>query len=348
MVNKNILKIASIYIGTLVGAGFASGQEIMCFFTKYGIGGVYGVILTAVLFSFIGSFILSNVYKHKVSSYNDWIMSIFGMPIGRIIEFILSLLVLSLYCVMLAGSGALFEEQFGYRKEVGIILMSLITFMTFLFSMRGLTFVNSILVPLLVVGIIAVGIFVISDSHYIIKKVDTTFYTITDNWVLSCLIYVSYNSFGAAMVLSSMYPLLENKRVAIISGIIGGLGLGFMLFFLFLPTLMLYTDIKGVEIPMMTIASKLGENVKLIYGILLWFAMLTTAIANGFVFIQSIEKRFKINHIIICILFCLGTIPLAKFGFKNLVKTIYPLFGYIGIFIIGLILIKGVNRKNFS
>lgn len=37
--NKNWVKIASIYIGTVIGAGFASGREIIEFFGIYGLKG---------------------------------------------------------------------------------------------------------------------------------------------------------------------------------------------------------------------------------------------------------------------------------------------------------------------
>ena len=33
---KNVLKIVFVIIGTTIGAGFASGQEIYLFFNKYG------------------------------------------------------------------------------------------------------------------------------------------------------------------------------------------------------------------------------------------------------------------------------------------------------------------------
>ena len=48
---KNIFKVASIYIATIVGAGFASGREIVQFFTSYYRGGFYGILLTGVLFA---------------------------------------------------------------------------------------------------------------------------------------------------------------------------------------------------------------------------------------------------------------------------------------------------------
>ena len=34
---KNICKITFVIIGTIIGAGFASGQEIYTFFNKYGL-----------------------------------------------------------------------------------------------------------------------------------------------------------------------------------------------------------------------------------------------------------------------------------------------------------------------
>ena len=46
---KNILKIVMIIIGTLIGAGFASGREIYLFFMKYGNLGKIGIAVSAIL-----------------------------------------------------------------------------------------------------------------------------------------------------------------------------------------------------------------------------------------------------------------------------------------------------------
>jgi uncharacterized membrane protein YkvI len=44
------LKVAFAYIGTVVGAGFASGQEILQFFSYFGYWGLVGLLLAAGLF----------------------------------------------------------------------------------------------------------------------------------------------------------------------------------------------------------------------------------------------------------------------------------------------------------
>ena len=38
----DILKIAGIYMGIIIGAGFASGQEILRFFIDYGENWIFG------------------------------------------------------------------------------------------------------------------------------------------------------------------------------------------------------------------------------------------------------------------------------------------------------------------
>ena len=45
---KNIFKIIFVIIGTLIGAGFASGQEMYIFFYSYGINGLRRLILSSV------------------------------------------------------------------------------------------------------------------------------------------------------------------------------------------------------------------------------------------------------------------------------------------------------------
>ncbi|TDW05731.1 hypothetical protein [Pseudobacillus badius] len=50
----NAFKIAGAYIGVIVGAGFASGQEILQFFTSFGWISVVGTCIATVLFAFLG------------------------------------------------------------------------------------------------------------------------------------------------------------------------------------------------------------------------------------------------------------------------------------------------------
>ena len=53
----NALNVAGLYVGAIIGAGFASGREIWQFFGLFGEKGIYGVVIFALLFFAIGHFI---------------------------------------------------------------------------------------------------------------------------------------------------------------------------------------------------------------------------------------------------------------------------------------------------
>ena len=50
---KEIISITLVIIGALVGAGFASGQEIFSFFYVYGKNGIFGIIIMCLLMGFL-------------------------------------------------------------------------------------------------------------------------------------------------------------------------------------------------------------------------------------------------------------------------------------------------------
>ena len=43
---KDIMKIVFVIIGTMIGAGFASGQEMYLFFFSYGLNGIIGILIS--------------------------------------------------------------------------------------------------------------------------------------------------------------------------------------------------------------------------------------------------------------------------------------------------------------
>ena len=55
---KNVLKCTMIIVGTLIGAGFASGQEIATFFNRFLDNGLYGILISSLLFGVIIYFVM--------------------------------------------------------------------------------------------------------------------------------------------------------------------------------------------------------------------------------------------------------------------------------------------------
>lgn len=331
--NRDTFKIASIYIGTVIGAGFASGREIIDFFAVYGIKGIWGMLISSFLFSFIGAFILLKVYEHNINSSGEMINFVFGDKFGFVVETIILFSLFIGFCIMLAGSGAIFEEQFGLSKNIGISTMAILCFIIFLSGIKGFSLINSILVPILALGIVFLGSNVILKEGLILSNFEGLDVTNKGNFITSSILYVSFNSLLLIVVLSSLLPIIPNKSVAIKSGILGGIVLGILGCNILTLLLILYTQIYDFAIPMLKICEYESSKYVHIFSLVLWLAMFTTAIANGYSFIENFTK--KKDKKFVSFLFCLISIPLANLGFSELVGTMYPILGYLG----GIILI---------
>lgn len=356
---KSISTLASVYIGTVIGAGFASGQEILQFFGKQGMSGILGVGLSTLLLAAIASKVLKKVYRQKIRNFEEFGAYYFSKRILTWINLILAFLLLVGYFVMLAGSGAIVKEHFDFPAIYGIIGMSLLSFIVFNFGVSGIAKANNLIVPLLIGVIFVVTFFVITNNRFFFSNLNVETFLRIDSiklfgteitiknmiqiktgWIWSAFVYASHNSIGATVVMTSLLPLIYDERAAEYGGILGALALGFMASLILLCLLILYTDIIGLEVPMVAIAHSIGNIYKQIYSFILLLAMFTTAIANGYACILRFSYMTGWREGLVTIIICLIAIPLATLGFKNLVSFFYPLFGYLGFLLIGTILVK--------
>ena len=66
LILKSANKIIMVIIGTLVGAGFASGREIYLFFGQYGIKGLIGIIISGTLSASIIYIVLKTINEKNI------------------------------------------------------------------------------------------------------------------------------------------------------------------------------------------------------------------------------------------------------------------------------------------
>jgi len=344
---RNGIKIASVYIGTVLGAGFASGQELTKFFAAYGKGGMIGLFVAGVLFALIGWAVLETIYVEKIKSYEEYIDLLMGKYLSRFMKVLVSAFMFICFCTMFAGSGALLQQRFNLPYQTGVLMMAIACYITFLYDVKGVIAVNTILAPLLIIGIFILGINILlfREVDVMTTTLKQAFNIINDNWVTSTIVYVSYNSITAVVVLTSLYSLVNSKAVARGSSILAGVSLSVLGLCLGVATLINYGKIKEVEIPMLEIVMGYIQTIQYIYLFVLISAMFTTAVANGYGVIDRMRNIFKIKSNYISSIIIILAMVVAQFGFSNMVGKIYPIFGYIGIFQIVIILLYFVVSK---
>ena len=80
---KLTLQVAATYVGTVVGAGFATGKEIVQFFTQYGELGMVGILVSGLFFIWLGSKMMLLSHAIGASSYQQLNTYLFGDVLGK-------------------------------------------------------------------------------------------------------------------------------------------------------------------------------------------------------------------------------------------------------------------------
>lgn len=329
------------YLGAVIGAGFASGQEIVQFFVVYGSRGGQGAILATVLFAACGGLLLHLAHREGISNYQQMLTYLMGPRLGRAVDFILAIFLFLGISTMLSASGAVFYEHLYLPKNAGIIAAYLVVVMLLAAGKKGLIASYNLLVPLKVILLLGIAAYAAFGL-----KVDTlptsTMINCPANpsyWAWSSLLYVAYN-FSLAMVVLSEYQPVTGRGAGIRGAVGGGLLLGLLVVINYLALVKFLPDVLHYQVPMLYVAGRISLTAKHIYTLVLWMGILTTAIANAYGFAQRFSSLTGIAYGP-CLAICMTlALPVSSRSFSGLVGNIYPLFGLLGVVIIAALLIK--------
>ncbi len=331
-------KVAGTYIGTVVGAGFATGQEVIQFFARFGIKGFYGLILTTLMFIVFGYIIMDLGRKLNSHSHLEIIKYSGGRLVGTVIDAIITFFLFGALTAMIAGTGALFTQQYQISAIWGNLLMAVLTAITVLTGIKGVINAISFVVPFLLTSVIGISLFSIIESPPVLSSVVVTAgeSELITNWVIAAFLYTSYNTVVSVAILGPLGVEARDKKAIFNGAILGGLGLG-------IGSIMIYLALSGdvsnlihMEVPMVHIAGKISVSIQIIYSIVLIAEIYTTAVGSLFGFASRFTT--KSSSPMRKKTFIIGTTIVAFFasqlGFSNLVKYLYPVVGYAGMILL--------------
>ena len=344
------LKISFVIIGTIIGAGFASGQEIYTFFNIYGIKGVFGICISCLLLGAVIYKTLAISLKKENMDYNKFVKIIIPERLkhNKILIFtinnIINTFLLISFFIMVAGFASYFFQEFQISKIYGGIIIAILSFITFSKSIEGIVKTNTYLIPALIILVIWLGFKQIDFNNIIFKQ--ETFNN--KSWLLSSILYASYNSIILIPILISLKNMIKSKKqITTIFIVVTTIMIILSAVIYFLMQVFI-KDLNNIEIPIVYIAGLLGNAYKYIYGLVILVAIFTSAISAGYGFLTNCSKNRK-TYIYLSMLICTVSILISTFSFSGLINLLYPIFGYLGIIqIIFILTLKKTKRFDIS
>ncbi|TEB04154.1 hypothetical protein Psch_03876 [Pelotomaculum schinkii] len=327
-----LAKVVTAYIGAVIGAGFASGQEIMQFFILHGASGLKGVALATALFAYLGGYVMFLCTSLKSTGYKEILTLLLGSRVGKVIDILNLCMLLAGLSVMLSGSAAVFGEQFGLPARAGVLVVATLTAMVILGGLDGVLTANVFMVPLkfLAVSLISLAALRLGGGPVNLEPVVPAAAGVAGHWAVAGLLYVSYNMVVPVAVLSSLGRMVPRK-IGVAGGVLGGLLLGAAVCLVTLAGLRHFPEASTYQIPLLYLAGRLGYGFQQALGLLIWLAILTTAIAQAHGFASRLAGGALKPYRIFGVGACLLALPLSGFSFAALVRLLYPLFGCVGL-----------------
>ncbi len=285
---KKYLLPGLISQSVVVAGGYGTGRELVEYFVNYGsLGGVLGMVLiTTVLWSLVFAVSYEFARTFKVYDYRSFFKELLG-PGWVLYEACYIVLLLIVLGVVGATSGSIFMQSFGLPPLVGAAL--------FLGGVATLTFFGSYVIEVamswwsyllyavflvfLLVGISQVG-----------GQISANLFSgeIKEGWALGGFKYAFYNMGTFPAILFAL-NYIENRKEAVLSGIMTSVITILPGFFLYLVIMGFYPAILETELPTYAILEKIAPWLLPVYMVVLFGTMIET----GAGFIHAVNERIN-------------------------------------------------------
>lgn len=328
----NGLKIAFIIVGTTIGAGYASGREIWEFFGSYGQKSSYFILVSMSLFCLSCYVIMELSYRLGAHHYVYVLEELTGKWIAQVYDLLILFYLLSTTVVMFAGSGATLE-YWSIPYWLGIILTAGTVVLVFMRDVESFINLNSVLIPLLIVSLLLVC------TLFLSKGIEQPQISVADSFILpSALAFTALNIMPLIAVLSALGSRMSRLEIKVAS-ITSALILSLISILFNQSLLKVGQDVLVHEIPLFAILRYFPPAFMALVSLMLLVAIYTTAISNMFGLVTRLKERIALSSPMIVLILTVLIIPLTKFGFANLIKILYPLYGVLNLFILATILL---------
>lgn len=337
-------QIAAVYVGTVVGAGFATGKEIVEFFTRFGFIGLIGIGISGSLLIYMGSKLLRMAAQVGAHSYQEFNEYLFGAIFGRVINMLTLLMLLGVCAVMLSGAGAVFEEQLQLPKLIGVAVTIVLSILVLVIGMRGLFVVNVVVVPLMISFSIILMVKSVQYPDFNEKLMMIPF--LADGWkaVVSPFSYAAFNLFLAQAVLVPVANEIKDDQTLKWGGIIGGIALTIILICGHFALIML-PQFESFEVPMAVIVKNIASVFYWVYVLVIYGEIFTSVIGNVFGIERQLQNFIALPSLaIICGIF-ISCYFVSLIDYGELLSYLYPLFGYFSLAFIILLWMKPLRQK---
>lgn len=347
----NILKFSGAFVACAIGSGFATGQEIMQFFSAYGVMGIAGTAITTVIFAWVGGMFMKHGYEQQLREPGDIIPYYFGQRFGKLFQIILQVFLYGVFVIMIAGAGATLSEYFGLNPMVGRVGMALLAFFTVILGLTKVTDILGTLGTVIIIFAVGIGIYSLvanaSNLSASLALIPTLEMTKTQGgWLVSGILYPAFNAVVVVILASSIGKSANSAREARLGGTIGGVLFGLAVMIMNLGIVANISGLYTKAVPTLVIAQEFSPVFGVIFSVIICCGIYTTTVPMLWGVVRQFANDGTKKFVAMAFGLTVIGLILGMTDFKVLVNSIYPLSGYLGVIMFGFVMYRQYQRKH--
>lgn len=194
-------------------------------FTEYGKWATLTILLSCLLFVWLGTKMMLVAHDTGAKSYEDLNSHLFGKNAGKWISFFTLFVLIGVNSVILAGAGSVFMEHLHLSYQTGLLITLVGTYLLLGRGIHAILQMNSIVVPLMM----TLSLFILfhttghpGAANFVRLEPDRSMFA---TW-LSPILYSSFNLAMAQAILVPLGSQITDRRVIKYGGILGESELG--------------------------------------------------------------------------------------------------------------------------
>lgn len=349
----NVILIGAGMVAFFIGAGFASGQEILQFFVTYGSRSIIAVAAVAFILIWTSVSYTRAGYENRFGAVKNIYYYYGGRYVGLFFDLFIAVYCYGSFFYMAAAAATVANTTFGVSKIIGSAALGILVICTVIFGFDTLAkimgysgIVNIALILIVTIYTLAGNWQHIPDG---VRLIERGLAEVTrggsDNPVLGGVAYIGGTALWFAVFLSELAARRPRRdmRIGAVAGSI------FITGMIILSTLTLFSilpEVAAADVPNLVIANRITPAAGVFFTIIIILEVYNTSAPQMWTVVSRISpdensNQFRVATVVLVVL---GVAVATVIPFKTLVGYVLSTTGYVCYIFFAAVILKDIGR----
>lgn len=347
---KTLLIIAGAYVSFGIGAGFATGSEVLQFWAPHGLPAIIGIIISAVLILVCIAVVSHDCRKYALLDMDMMYKHYCGKYLGTFIKWFNTLTFFLLVGSMIAGGASSMNTLFGLDTRIGTVIMLAVVLATTLLGMKKVTDVLGGIAPIILLAVVIICVFSylngtdgLAAGDAIIREKSGL--SMSGSLVFSAVLNFTYVVLNMSAYSAQVSTRADHQKELVWGNVLGQTAASFCQVLVFIAFIMNASLVGGTDIPLLMLAERLGSGFFYFYGLIVVLATYTTATGMAWVAASNIQQENSKWYKPVVAVVCIGAFVFSNFGtFGILMNVVMKAVSYLGVLFSVCVIVSKIYR----